>query len=200
MQDVVVVDLFCGAGGLTCGLEAAGLNVIQGVDIDERCGYIYEKNTSSRFMCKDIRQYGAEHLQNVWNSAKYRILVGCAPCQSFSTYSQRRSGKKRDGRGDLIHRFASLVQATLPDVVSMENVPPIVQTEDFQLFENCFERCGILGETRGSRLPRDRTTPDASQVDSLSLAIGAVRDERIEAIKFLVVERRRVRNWSFTAH
>ena len=30
------VDCFCGAGGLSCGLAAAGLHVSLGIDCDER--------------------------------------------------------------------------------------------------------------------------------------------------------------------
>lgn len=128
-----VVDLFCGAGGLTCGLEAAGVYVAEGVDADERCRHPYEANTSARFVRKDILEYGAEDIRRAWNGADHRILVGCAPCQSFSTYSQRCSGGKK-GRWALIRRFATLVEETRPDVVSMENVPPLMRTRDYRAF------------------------------------------------------------------
>ena len=48
MLEAKIVDLFCGAGGLTAGLEAAGLNVVEGVDADELCRYPYETNTQFR--------------------------------------------------------------------------------------------------------------------------------------------------------
>jgi DNA (cytosine-5)-methyltransferase 1 len=42
---IVAVDLFCGAGGLTKGLEAAGIDVALGVDIDPSCEYpVWSKN------------------------------------------------------------------------------------------------------------------------------------------------------------
>lgn len=41
---VAVVDLFCGVGGLTCGLRKAGLDVVAGIDNDASCRYAYEEN------------------------------------------------------------------------------------------------------------------------------------------------------------
>ena len=38
------VDLFCGGGGLTCGLRQMGIDVRMGVDFDGRCEYAYEHN------------------------------------------------------------------------------------------------------------------------------------------------------------
>ena len=126
-----VVDLFCGAGGLTLGLEDAGLGVVEGVDVDEQCRYPYETNTSARFVSEDARNYGLRRLWRAWKGARYRILVGCAPCQSFSTYSQRWGATRQRGRWALIRRFASLVERTRPHIVSMENVPPLVRTRNY---------------------------------------------------------------------
>ena len=142
MHEAKIVDLFCGAGGLTTGLEAAGLNVVEGVDADERCRYPYETNTAARFVGKDVQHYGVRCLRDAWKGARYKILVGCAPCQSFSTYSQRWVAGKRRGRWDLIRRFATLVEQTRPHVVSMENVPPLVNTKVFRAFRSRLRKAG----------------------------------------------------------
>lgn len=42
-----VVDLFCGVGGLTCGLEKAGLDVVAGYDLDATCEYTYSHTIKS---------------------------------------------------------------------------------------------------------------------------------------------------------
>lgn len=136
MPEIKIVDLFCGAGGLTFGLEAAGLKVVEGVDADERCRYPYEMNTSARFVALDVQYYSEQRLQEAWKGAEYKVLVGCAPCQPFSTYTQRWAAGKRKGRWDLIRRFAKLVEQTRPDVVSMENVPPLERTSEFLGFRN----------------------------------------------------------------
>lgn len=48
-------DFFCGAGGLTRGFMDAGIDVLCGVDLDERLRETYEHNNSpSKFECQDI--------------------------------------------------------------------------------------------------------------------------------------------------
>lgn len=143
MSAAKVVDLFCGAGGLTYGLELAGLSVVEGVDVDERCRYPYEANTKARFVAKDVRNYSAEALSSAWAGADVRILVGCAPCQRFSTYS--RGGTALGGyrsRWDLIESFVALAEQTLPDIISMENVPPLGRTRTFRLMVQRLESLG----------------------------------------------------------
>ena len=43
MVNINAVDIFCGAGGLTYGLNKAGVNVQLGVDIDPACEYPFAK-------------------------------------------------------------------------------------------------------------------------------------------------------------
>ena len=47
---ISAIDLFCGAGGLTRGLEMEGIDVRAGVDVDPVCRYPYEANNWSRFI------------------------------------------------------------------------------------------------------------------------------------------------------
>ena len=141
METTKVIDLFCGAGGLTCGLEAAGLAVAEGVDADEKCRYPYEANTSARFVRRDIRRYGADDIREAWGDAEHKVLVGCAPCQPFSTYAQKSAGAK-DQRWVLLDRFATLVEETKPHIVSIENVPPLKRAVDYQAFRKGLEDAG----------------------------------------------------------
>ena len=120
-----VVDLFCGAGGLTHGFRREGYAVAAGIDIDEDCRFAYEHNNFAAFIRKDIADLSPEDLNGLFYPGEPRILVGCAPCQPFSTYNQ----KNEDPKWRLVEKFAELVALTLPDVVSMENVPRLL---DFQ--------------------------------------------------------------------
>ena len=52
--DISCIDLFCGAGGLTHGLEKAGINVLLGIDIDPACSFPYSANNSAKFLLKSV--------------------------------------------------------------------------------------------------------------------------------------------------
>jgi site-specific DNA-cytosine methylase len=52
VQNICAVDLFCGAGGLTRGLEKSGIEVALGVDIDPPCSYPYSENNAAEFLLK----------------------------------------------------------------------------------------------------------------------------------------------------
>ena len=54
-SDIEVVDLFCGIGGLSCGLKSKGFKVLAGYDIDGTCQYAYEHNNTGYFVHKDMR-------------------------------------------------------------------------------------------------------------------------------------------------
>jgi len=47
---VVAVDLFCGVGGLTYGLNKSGIKVVAGVDVDERCKFAFVKDNRDRHL------------------------------------------------------------------------------------------------------------------------------------------------------
>lgn len=124
-MNVKVVDAFCGVGGLTYGLKKAGLNVTAGFDIDETCQYAYEANNRAKFIKKDIKTVTNDDLAIYYKDADRRVLVGCAPCQPFSSYSRTASEETRKEKWFLLEEFSRLIAESLPDVVSMENVPDL---------------------------------------------------------------------------
>ena len=56
------VDLFCGLGGLTHGLERGGIRVTAGVDLDPTCRFAYENNNSATFHERDLRSLSGRDL------------------------------------------------------------------------------------------------------------------------------------------
>ncbi len=83
---IKAVDLFCGVGGLTCGLLKAGIPVIAGIDIDESCEYAYAHNNGCQFIRKNIEDVTGKEVRALLRGADIKILVGCAPCQPFSSH------------------------------------------------------------------------------------------------------------------
>ncbi|HLO77399.1 MAG TPA: DNA cytosine methyltransferase [Magnetospirillum sp.] len=127
------IDLFCGAGGLTVGLQKAGIEVVLGVDADPACSFPYEENTGSRFLHGDVRKLKAKKLKDALKGADWTILAGCAPCQPFSTYTSGRLNED-DERWGLLASFARLVKEVKPDIVTMENVWKLERHEVFSDF------------------------------------------------------------------
>lgn len=130
---VACVDLFCGAGGLTHGFVLEKLPVVAGVDIDPACRFPYEKNNQSIFIEKDVSELKAKDLKALYGNAEYRVLAGCAPCQPFSTYAQRYS-VDRDEKWALLYEFVRLAEETLPEIITMENVPTVEKHKVFRDF------------------------------------------------------------------
>ncbi|HXH74060.1 MAG TPA: DNA cytosine methyltransferase [Bacteriovoracaceae bacterium] len=137
---IEAVDLFCGAGGLTKGLENAGINVSLGIDIDPICAYPYEANNKAKFLLKSVDQVQASELFNK-KLKGYKLLAGCAPCQPFSGY-RRGIESKSDKRWKLLHEFRRLIEETQPDFVTMENVPRVQEEKVFRDFLRSLNKLG----------------------------------------------------------
>ncbi len=130
---IAAVDLFCGVGGLTKGLERAGIDVRLGVDIDKSCEYPYVQNNRADFLLASVDDVSGPHLNRFLWGSRYRLLAGCAPCQPFSTYSQK-SQCETDKRWGLLLQFDRLVREMQPELVTMENVPRLADQEIYDEF------------------------------------------------------------------
>jgi len=145
-----VVDLFCGIGGLSYGLKAAGLNVVAGLDINEKCKFSYGGNNGAEFIQSDLTQCSSERINQLFSDSEVKILVGCAPCQPFSRYSKRyrkqgfaydKEGDNEDAKGRyyLIDEFLRIIKDVKPHIVSLENVPGLRNEEVFVRFTSELE-------------------------------------------------------------
>jgi len=132
-KQVKVVDLFCGIGGLTHGLYQEGLNVVAGYDLDETCRYPYEANNKATFFHKDVSKLTGEELLEHYQDAQIKVLVGCAPCQPFSTYAFKSEDKDK---WCLLYQFSRLINEVQPDIISMENVPRLVKFKKEPIFQD----------------------------------------------------------------
>lgn len=134
MPPIVAIDLFCGVGGLTRGLEKAGVCVRAGFDIDPESKYPYETNNEAKFILQDIRGVTGDQLVGLYGDAPIRLLAGCAPCQPFSTYSRASRKHERHEDWGLLTEFGRLVAEVNPDLITMENVPSLVTQPVFRDF------------------------------------------------------------------
>jgi DNA (cytosine-5)-methyltransferase 1 len=131
-RKIYAIDLFCGAGGLTYGLEKAGINVRLGVDVNPACEYPYTANNKAKFLLKSVQELEVGEIMAHYRKNGIKLLAGCAPCQTFSTYNQKAT--TADNRWWLLLQFSRIVDELLPDLVTMENVPRLVGQEVFGKF------------------------------------------------------------------
>lgn len=136
VTNIQVIDLFSGIGGLTHGFVLEGFDVVAGIDIDESCRYGFEKNNNSTFIQKDIAEVSPEEIKRLYSKGSLKVLVGCAPCQPFSTLNLNRAVyKKSDAKWAALDSFLKLIEKVRPEIVSMENVAELANGKKFPIFE-----------------------------------------------------------------
>lgn len=143
IRQIDAVDLFCGAGGLTRGLLDAGIKVRAGVDIDSCCEYPYEHNNNTKFLQRSVTNLQPNEIQLFYRKNSLRLLAGCAPCQTFSTYNLKaRSKEEKDKKWFLLLEFARLIKEIQPELVTMENVPGLATQDVFLNFLSTLHNYG----------------------------------------------------------
>ncbi|OGH88004.1 MAG: DNA (cytosine-5-)-methyltransferase [Candidatus Magasanikbacteria bacterium RIFOXYC2_FULL_42_28] len=130
---IKVVDLFCGIGGLTHGLIKEGLDVVAGIDNDSSCKFGYEYNNKAQFIDSDILKVTPDQINKLFGTKKgtIRVLAGCAPCQPFSRLNLKKVTEKQL---EPLGKFAQLIATVQPDIVSMENVSGLADTNKYPVF------------------------------------------------------------------
>ncbi|MBM7854319.1 DNA (cytosine-5)-methyltransferase 1 [Desulfohalotomaculum tongense] len=119
------IDIFSGAGGITCALKDAGFNVLCGIELDEVIAESYKLNYSSKIIINDIRKVTLEDLISACGvtPGELDLLAGCPPCQGFSKQNVKKG--KKDLRNYLVFQYYRMVRLLKPKYIFMENVPGI---------------------------------------------------------------------------
>jgi DNA (cytosine-5)-methyltransferase 1 len=124
-----VLDLFSGAGGLSRGFFDAGYDVVLGVDFDEAALKTFKENHGKAEAMK-LDLFNHENINVIIDFLRDRkinldVLVGGPPCQGFSVAGPR---DMNDKRNTLYTAMVKLAERVKPQVVVLENVPGMVQT------------------------------------------------------------------------
>lgn len=148
------VDLFCGAGGLSLGLERAGFDVLVGADVDEWAVRTHHANLGGMSWCGDLAD-PTEFLNTlkVWGLDHVDLVAGGVPCQPFSRAGRSRirdlvaSGDRADHdvRADLWSSFVAVVEHLRPPAVLVENVPDLPRWDDGAVLTGLYESLQALG-------------------------------------------------------
>ncbi len=130
-KQLVAVDFFCCAGGVTHGFRKAGINVLGGIDIDGNYKETYEKNNrGSKFIQIDISELQPQDLEKELGIEKDMdnlIFVGCSPCQYYTTIQTDKT--KSTETKLLLEEFKRFVDYFNPAYIFVENVPGLETRE-----------------------------------------------------------------------
>lgn len=143
------IDLFAGCGGVTEGLRQAGFQVIAAVEIDPVAAKTYRLNHRRVKLAGDIRKIKVQKWMREFGikRGELDLLVGCPPCQGFSTLRTHNGAHwNRDRRNYLIEEMLRLVEAFKPKAVMMENVPRLSEKRVFREFVAALEKLGYKVE------------------------------------------------------
>jgi DNA (cytosine-5)-methyltransferase 1 len=142
-----VVDLFCGCGGASLGLKMAGHKVVAAVDIDPIACKTYTENLGLIPICGDLRFFTGQQILEFYGLKKDDIdlVVGCPPCQGFSSLRRTRYPSGEDSRKGLVDIFLKRVSEIQPKAVIFENVPGIATSEGSNYLQNFVLRMGKMG-------------------------------------------------------
>jgi DNA (cytosine-5)-methyltransferase 1 len=82
------LDLFAGAGGLSCGLKEVGIHIVGAIEIDRFAAQTYRANLPShRFYHRSITECTAKWLKKTFSGID--VVAGGPPCQGFSVPDRR---------------------------------------------------------------------------------------------------------------
>src|SRR5690554_4733570 len=87
-EGIKAVDFFCSGGGMSSGMQDAGIHILAGIDFDLSCKETYEANIKgAKFIHADVFELKEEELQSHLSlkiDDDNLLLIGCSPCQFWS--------------------------------------------------------------------------------------------------------------------
>lgn len=138
-----IIDLFCGAGGMSLGFEKAGFHSV--LAIDKWNDAIVTYNANREKACGttvDIHDFNNEELEEIKSKNDIHGIIGGPPCQGFSLVGTRLTN---DPRNSLYIEYVRFVSVIKPDFFVLENVPGLLSMENGKFKEDIIKRFSELG-------------------------------------------------------
>ncbi|SFI53706.1 DNA cytosine methyltransferase [Jannaschia pohangensis] len=136
MSRPTVIDLFCGAGGLSEGLRQAGFDIRAGNDIDLHAGATFAAtHPDAKFLPGSIYELTPQDFLDATGLEKGQLdcLAGGPPCQGYSVYNHQRG--MHDERSHLFKEYLRIVKGLMPKWLVMENVTGIMSAGEGEAFQ-----------------------------------------------------------------
>jgi DNA (cytosine-5)-methyltransferase 1 len=132
------LDFFCGAGGMSCGFQNAGIEILAGIDIEKDFEKTYTTNhRRAKFINRDITRYQPYELHSELELKKFDdnlIFIGCSPCQYWSKINTIKHNSVYSN--NLIYDFQRFIKYFMPGYVVVENVPGIIKKSNNHILLN----------------------------------------------------------------
>ncbi|MCQ2833773.1 DNA cytosine methyltransferase [Helicobacter pylori] len=141
-----ILDLFCGAGGFSAGLECLKeFDALIGLDCDKQALITFENNhKNATGVCGDITQTAIkEKVIKLAQTLEINMIVGGPPCQGFSNKGKNLGLK--DPRNFLFLEYIEIVKALKPEIFIIENVKNLISCAKGYFLEEIKERLNALG-------------------------------------------------------
>jgi DNA (cytosine-5)-methyltransferase 1 len=147
------IDLFCGAGGFSKGLEMAGFECIGGIELKEVISKTHQLNHKhSKTIFGDIRETPPEKFAEIIGTNHVDVIIGGPPCPTFSTIGDAKirsvTGKptSEDPRNQLFLEYLKYVDYFRPDIFVIENVPNFITKYKGAIFNTAVEIIENIGK------------------------------------------------------
>lgn len=134
------VDFFCSGGGMSYGMQNAGIKILAGIDVDKSCKNTYEANINAKFIHADVFQLKEEVIEeqlNLKRNDDNLVLIGCSPCQFWSIINTDKT--KSEESKNLLIEFSRFVKYFNPGYVVVENVPGVLRRKKESGLEHFIE-------------------------------------------------------------
>jgi DNA (cytosine-5)-methyltransferase 1 len=152
MRNLTFIDLFCGCGGFSLGMDRAGFKCLAAIDFNPEAVATFQHNFPGvrHAMRKDLMAYTPEELAQDLGVAHVDVIVGGPPCQGFSVVRQvdgANSGERmvEDPRRHLYKEFLRFVSFFQPKVFVMENVLGIRSAANGEYYARVQQEARALG-------------------------------------------------------
>lgn len=145
---LTAIDLFCGCGGLSVGLTAAGFDVLAGVDLEPKyiCTYAHNFGAEKALTTDLSKVPPAEFAKNLGiKKGGLDLLVGGPPCQGFSKNVPRKYRYLDSSNNILVKTFLDYAEHLRPKFVLMENVAEMKNGFDQAYSEEVIARLSDAG-------------------------------------------------------
>jgi DNA (cytosine-5)-methyltransferase 1 len=152
-EALTFIDLFCGCGGFSLGMERAGFECVAALDFNTKAVATFRANFPDvpHVLERDLTKFRPAELEKLIAAKQVDVIAGGPPCQGFSIARQRDGANHgalrliKDDRRQLYRDFLKFVGHFRPRVFVMENVLGIQSAAGGEYFTRVQHEARLLG-------------------------------------------------------